>query len=126
MNKIKVIVDQNAPNEGENVKGARSMLENLVDKVKQTSIEVDANALVDQVENIYTALADSISRLQSVNENVEIEDVQFTIGIDSTGQASLVSTVGLSAQTKTGITFKIKPKSSECMTKRGHPLKQHF
>ena len=112
MNKIKVIVDQNAPNEGETVKGARSMLENLVDKVKQTSIEVDANALVDQVENIYTALADSISRLQSVNENVEIEDVQFTIGIDSTGQASLVSTVGLSTQTKTGITFKIKPKSS--------------
>jgi hypothetical protein len=107
MNKIKVTVDSSdlkTVSESEH----KNMLDSLVSKLKKNTIEVDAKTIANNIEEIYSNLIDSVSNLPKVNDAVEIDKIEFSIVIDSSGNASLLSAIGVSGQVSTGITFSIK------------------
>ena len=110
MKTIRVLVDADpaVQNEDDSVKQSRTTLSSLVAKVKQSAIEINTEALSNGLQEIYTGLVEAVTSLQALNNEVEIDNIQFSIGIDSSGQVSLLSTVSASTQFKTGISFTVR------------------
>ena len=104
MKKIRIITGE-AEAGGEAI-GTRGFSD-FVGRMSAASFEVDADVLSRELKDVYSTMVDSLCELRDVNPDIEIQTVQFTLGIDTMGQVSLFSSVSGSNVTKPGITFNL-------------------
>ena len=83
MNTIHVIVDE--PPVQPSGLAARNAVEDLVQQMRQKTLELDADVLASELESVYLILANSLTRLRSACEDVDINAIEFSLGVDSKG-----------------------------------------
>lgn len=106
MKKIRIIADTGIQNDEGTVK-TRGFISDFAGGLKSATLELDSKVLSEELKDVYKMMVDALSDLQDINPAIELKDVQFTLGFDTTGQVSLFSTIGGANTTKTGITFNI-------------------
>lgn len=104
MKKIRILTEQVTSPDGNETR-SRGIFSDAISGIKSTSLEVDADTLAQEIKDVYKTIADALSELRDINKEVELKEMQFTIGFDTTGQVSLFSSVSGSNTTKTGIIF---------------------
>jgi hypothetical protein len=86
-------------------------IEGMVKAMRQKTLAVDADALVGDIERTYAVVADTLAKMASANPNVEIETLEFALGLDTNGKVSIFSS-GASVSSSALMTFTLKPKVS--------------
>ncbi len=104
LKKIRVMVDDKLVDSS---MFARAPVENFVRNAVGNIIEVDTNILVKEMSAYYSTIVDSLSQLPKNSDKFNLDNVSFTLGIDSSGKVSLISTLSGSAKVQMGLTFNL-------------------
>ncbi|MCB9143752.1 MAG: hypothetical protein H6635_00155 [Anaerolineales bacterium] len=114
--KVRVLVD----NPEAEIKSARPSLEELVRTPFGKTIEFETSVLAERLSSTYATLVDIISELPLSGNNYQANTVSFTLGIDASGDVSIVSTVSGGVKTQVGLTFTLtlKDTKSNASTKK--------
>ena len=104
---IRVLVNSSSREDDATVKSARPSIEDILQFAPQKVIRLNIDALMEQLGSTYTAILDMLEALPKEEKQFKIKEVSFTLGIDSSGQVSLLSAVTSGITTQTGITFTI-------------------
>ncbi len=108
MKKIRLTTDLIAEkNDGATSINAKPSLDNMIQKVKSASIEIDTDVLAKNLDECFTNISAALLQLKDKQESIKIDNVQFSLGISSSGEVSLLSAVNANSQTSVGITFNI-------------------
>jgi hypothetical protein len=102
---ICVIVDNTATEQTPFAKSARPSIESLVTLLPRKTLEISLDALTNDISRTYEDVVKVLSNLPAEDDKFAIKEISFSLGLDSTGEVSLVSTASGSVATQVGLTF---------------------
>jgi hypothetical protein len=105
MSKIRVLVDDAQQTEASS-RAARPSIEDLLRSAAGKTVEMEVEALAEQVAAAYAKVLSTLSSLPTA-EAFHLQSVGFTLSIDSTGGVSLASAMSGAVKTQAGLTFVI-------------------
>ena len=104
-NTIRVVVDENHEFASKN---AISPLEKVVGKSLSKVVEFEVNELTNELSSCVEKVQGMLANLPRHADDLALEEVSFTVGIDASGKASIFSVISGSSVVRTGITFQMK------------------
>lgn len=114
--KLNVIVDAHevAPKQDGGGFNARPDLKGLVQSVSQSmkvaTLQIDVDTLATELKDCYTSIVGAIENLHNEDSKIKIDNIEFTLSIDTEGKISLLSAVEGKNTTKAGIKFNLSYK----------------
>ena len=102
---IKITVDEFETTEQRGILPA-SFAGNLVQK----SIDVSTDSLKDQIRNVISNILETLDDAETENDKYYVQKIDFTLGINSKGEVSLLSTLKGSLQVQGGFNITITRK----------------
>ncbi len=109
---VRVIVDEEPGRKGD-TRNALPDLQQMLAKPAQKTVEVEATALRENISLIYEEVVNMVNNIPDKDRKYELENVSFSVVIDSEGKVSLFSAVSASVKTQTGLTFQIARRSKK-------------
>ncbi len=112
MGKVKFTVDNQEPDvelKSESELNSRPNIKDVFGTIKgtTTSIEIDSHILQDKVESVYREFIGAVKHLPEIDKKVKINTINFSIGIDSSGEVSIWSVFSSNIKSKSSIEVSI-------------------
>lgn len=117
--KISVLVDNDKfSSENESaILSARPQIEDLIKRGITTPpnkvIELEVGVLTKRIDSTLSTITGILDQLSTKKESLyQLDEISFSLGIDSTGEVSIVSTVTGSVSSQVGLNFKFSRRKS--------------